>query len=129
MHLRLREQPQSRRLPFRIDGLRLLDRNERPMWVRTRETAAVIVNSLSETEDQAGNPGIELYPNPTGGELFLKASGAVIQQVELFGTDGRKVETWMAPSGINLESYPAGIYFLKVFTDRGVVMEAVSVVR
>jgi len=80
---------------------------------------------------------INLYPNPTTGELRITNYELRIDNVEIFDVFGRKVggkfpsnvlEGWTAkPDGvvIDLTGFSAGIYFLKITTENGFVMKKV----
>ena len=70
---------------------------------------------------------IRVYPNPTNGELRIENGEWRMERVEVFDIYGRKV---LEPPLTVLRSYdltvlPAGIYFLKIATDKGVVVKKV----
>jgi len=83
------------------------------------------VNVLSVKEPTL--PNIEVYPNPTTGELYVQSSKFKVQGVEVFDAYGRKV---LDPPLTVLRSYdltvlPAGIYFVKITTEKGVITKKV----
>lgn len=74
---------------------------------------------VSETEKLIANDGLTIYPNPSGGQIFLQwndagnspvniqianVSGTIVYR-ETFNPDGRRI--------INLTGCPAGIYFVQ----------------
>lgn len=130
LQLLIRDAPQSHNVHFRIENVRLLDRDERPVWVRTPETTAPIGRFISGTDNRAAPELLNLFPNPTRGLAFLETNGVEVQRMELYQTGGSRVGEWMgATASIDLRGYAQGLYFLKIFTDRGVVVKGISVVR
>jgi hypothetical protein len=84
------------------------------------------------------NSGVEVYPNPTTGELIIDCSNGacpIVEKVEIFDLMGKcvaaAVETGRAPSlqhptptsttTLNISSFPAGMYFVKITTETGAV--------
>jgi len=75
---------------------------------------------------------IAVCPNPTDGELRIRNYELGIENVEIFDLLGRTVETWRAASllqngtiEINISYLPAGMYFLRIQTETGVVTRKV----
>jgi len=70
---------------------------------------------------------INIYPNPTNGELRIENGELRITNVEIYDVYGRKV---LEPSLTVLRSYDltvlsAGVYFLRIATDQGTVTKKV----
>lgn len=68
-----------------------------------------------------------LFPNPVNDILFLKnQDGLYIDYVEVYDTLGRKVmESNEATEAIDVSNLTAGIYFLHITTDQGLVTKKV----
>jgi hypothetical protein len=80
-----------------------------------------------------------VYPNPTSGELRFAVSGeryavsgerCAVSGIEVFDVNGRKVSSHhliISSSNhlINISHLPAGIYFVRVRTEQGVVTKKV----
>jgi hypothetical protein len=71
--------------------------------------------------------GIEVYPNPTSGELIIKNEKLGIESVEVYDMYGRKLplhfgEGW---GEVNISHLQSGIYFVKITTKKGVVVRKV----
>ncbi len=74
--------------------------------------------------------GINIYPNPTGSNLFIQANSG-IKKIEIININGQTLfyKTLDGNYGnqnnlnINLSTYPAGIYIVKVQTKNGVITE------
>ena len=83
------------------------------------------------------NLHIEVFPNPTRGELRVMISDYPISDIrlsdiEVFDIYGRKqkTESWMSEIGqseiiINISDLSAGVYFVKINTDAGIVTKKV----
>ena len=60
---------------------------------------------------------IQIYPNPTTGQLTIKNEKITIKNVEIYDVVGQVVGTWRAASTemtIDISHLAAGLYFLKV---------------
>jgi len=82
---------------------------------------------------------INIYPNPTTGELIIQSSKFKVQGVEVYDVMGKKFPSVIPNAVRNLEQYelkpdgvvidltlfPAGIYFVKVLTENGDVVKKV----
>jgi len=69
---------------------------------------------------------INIYPNPTTGELRIENGELRIKDVEVFDVYGRKISshhliTSSSNHLINISHLPAGIYFVKITTDKGII--------
>lgn len=65
--------------------------------------------------------GVSIYPNPSGGVLYISGSG-LLQEVEIYTMAGLKVLDKTVDSfetEINLSSLPGGVYLLQVADERG----------
>ncbi|HOY39217.1 MAG: CocE/NonD family hydrolase [Bacteroidales bacterium] len=64
---------------------------------------------------------IDVYPNPANNRIYLKSSSnCIIRNVELYDIQGEKRIT-SAENSIDISTVLPGIYFLKIFTDDGVI--------
>ena len=80
-------------------------------------------------------PAIEVYPNPTSGELRIKnyelGIGTLSEvEVEVFDIYGKKLSSnhlinTSSNHLINISGLPAGVYFLKISTDAGEVVKKI----
>ncbi len=62
---------------------------------------------------------ISIYPNPTNGLVNIRAESK-ISTVELFDSRGRKLVVKNNSDTIDFSDYSSGVYFMNVYTDRGV---------
>jgi hypothetical protein len=79
---------------------------------------------------------ITVYPNPTTGEFKVQCSMFNVQSIEIFDVFGRKAFEQKAESrkqnenltvllSYDITLFPAGIYFIKITTEQGVVTKKV----
>lgn len=71
--------------------------------------------------------GLKIYPNPTHGFLHIN-SISPIQNIELLNYQGRLLKKFNE-SFLDLTDYPNGLYFVKIFTQRGWVMKKLILSR
>jgi len=76
-------------------------------------------------EETAQGAGLLIYPNPTTNELFIK-SDLKIEKVEVYSILGTLLLSENNfKEKISVSTLPAGIYFLRVYTDKGMVVSKV----
>ena len=88
------------------------------------ETIELGVKELKEFE------GVTLFPNPTTGELTINSEQLTINNVEIFDVYGRKLSSnhLISKSSnlqINISHLPAGIYFVQIRTEQGIISKKV----
>lgn len=81
------------------------------------------VTVLTETAEPIWANQISVYPNPTTDKIYIDAQNIDIQKVILLDIAGKMIQT--VPKNTPLSILTAGIYFLKIETDKGVVMKKV----
>ena len=89
------------------------------------------VKVLTETAEPIWANQVRVYPNPTTDKVFMDAQNLVIQKITVLDIAGKMVQTFYenAPlpivSGSTISIPTAGTYFLKIETDKGVLMKKV----
>jgi len=77
------------------------------------------------------NSSIQVYPNPTSGVLKVEThNNASLQSVEIYDVMGKKISsnhliTTSSHHLIDITLFPAGVYFLKITTESGIVTKKV----
>ncbi|MGM0650347.1 MAG: T9SS type A sorting domain-containing protein [Bacteroidota bacterium] len=82
----------------------------------TVQTVEVIISGIKSTHS-----GIDIYPNPAGGKIFVVATG--LKDVTLYALDGTCLLHNTCNSNktkLNTENIAAGMYILKVNHEKGV---------
>ncbi|WP_080780077.1 peptide-N-glycosidase F-related protein [Chryseobacterium phocaeense] len=65
---------------------------------------------------------VSIYPNPTADFVNIK-SKAEVASISLYGIDGRKLSETREESRIDLSSYTAGVYFLRIVLKDGITFK------
>lgn len=88
-------------------------------------TYALGVNELTGTTERS----ISVFPNPTGGQITVSLNGLQVTNYYLSDISGRQVLDGMHPPRgggdlrLDLGSFPDGVYFLSLCTDKGSFVE------
>lgn len=98
---------------------------------RQADTSNVDPGNPSDTivVDTTAAPEISLYPNPTASRVTVDAT-ADMTHVELYDNDGRRMEQYTVGADkriltIDLSRYPAGIYYVRVYTPKQIDIKKV----
>ncbi len=86
-------------------------------------TLMLVINHVGIGEIDYSKMNIDVYPNPTTGQLTIDAEG--ILSVEVFDPTGRKVATHERANKIDLTKFPAGTYLLKIHLPSGTSLHRV----
>ncbi len=87
------------------------------------DTAIHHINVVSNVNSLTNNKKLfKLFPNPTTGKITVQADG--IEKIEVLNLQGKTVYTGNEME-IDLSYYSKGIYFIKVTTEKAVVVEKV----
>jgi hypothetical protein len=74
-------------------------------------------------------PEIVVYPNPTVGELRIRNYESGIKSIEIIDMQGKKVSSFTSHSSplisINISHLPVGTYFVRITTEKGMVMRKI----
>ena len=69
-----------------------------------------------------------LYPNPTTGQFRIENSELRIENVEVYDVYGKllnSVEVNDHSTVIDVTGYASGIYFTRIYTDKGMVVKQI----
>lgn len=78
---------------------------------------------------------LEITPNPTKGELTVKASGFGINRIAIYNSNGIpvsdsvRIQIVNGNASLDISGLPDGMYYLEVATDRGVFSEKVTLIQ
>jgi len=80
------------------------------------------------TSTTLSNP-IQVYPNPTSGQLTIDNGELTIENVEIFDMMGKKIfeekDNLTVLRSYDLTLFPTGIYFLKITTEQGMITKKI----
>ena len=77
------------------------------------------------TCDKISEIDIQIYPNPTNGELKMYNGELKIKNVEIYDITGKKIlnSQFSNLNSIDVSHLQAGIYFVKIYTSKGEVIK------
>ncbi|MBS2097228.1 T9SS type A sorting domain-containing protein [Carboxylicivirga linearis] len=95
---------------------------ENPLTIQnvTSNLNLTAVFSITTNIETSSGTGTLIYPNPTKGDLFIKAEG--IKNVELMNLNGSVINIFNISENqdhINLSDYGKGLYIVRVTTTKG----------
>ena len=101
-------------------------------------TMTVGSEGIVETDNY---PSLRVYPNPTSGELIIDCSNGacpIVENVEIFDLMGKRIATvetqciaslqhptTTPTTTLNISSFPAGMYFVRITTENGAITRKV----
>lgn len=88
--------------------------------------ASTVFQSLGIGDFEKDN-SVSIYPNPSNGIVNIKADNT-IQSIALYDVQGRVLVTRLikdVQSNLDISNYSGGVYFIKVFTDKGMKLEKI----
>jgi len=90
----------------------------------------LIGNALVGINESDNIQNISIYPNPTTGELKIESGELRVENIDIFDNYGRKQKIIINyqlsnVNSINISHLQAGIYFLAIATDQGIVYKKV----
>jgi hypothetical protein len=102
--------------------------------VSDRTPVTVFTNAFTGISAAAGGENINVYPNPTQGNITITSAAQISGNVTIYFTDltGRVILSYLENGWktgdkiqLDLSSYPKGIYFLNIKTGKGMVQNMV----
>jgi hypothetical protein len=92
----------------------------------TNNVSTEIVTTLSITKNDVGLK-IGVYPNPVNNILMIKnIDNLIINKLEIYDINGKKVAIKNSSfDTINFKNFDTGVYFVKFFTDNGILYKKV----
>ncbi|WP_062543791.1 T9SS-dependent choice-of-anchor J family protein [Rufibacter tibetensis] len=87
-------------------------------------------------EEERAQKAVQVAPNPTSGTVYITSPEAIISSLQICDAVGRVIQevtslkhTRNQPLQITLLNQTNGIYFIKMMTDKGVVVRRVMLLR
>ena len=84
--------------------------DERIYWA---DTSRIITGG----DDLVPEPVVHLFPNPSAGQLWIRASGIEPVSISVYAVNGEKISERPFSNIVGIESLPAGVYVLEI-TDK-----------
>lgn len=115
--------PQRSRYNSTFDDSEVLDPNVVPIGYSSSTMWADVKLLFTDTNSGIANPvdepSVRVYPNPVNDVLYVE--GDNIRAIEIFDGTGRRVYTSDSRHTVDMAAYPAGIYYLRIMTDEGLL--------
>ena len=122
----------SAQVHLKVEYIKLVDGNFLDIATSSSETTFTIYDSdaIVSTSETPLDGLIQVFPNPASGELQIR-SPAAIQRMEIFDAQGRPLARWQLQAayslGISLSNQPPGLIFIKIHTEKGLVIRKVII--
>ena len=86
---------------------------------------------LSSIQEAILESKIAVYPNPSSGQVWINVHDLMIEKIDIFDVSGKKIASQQGNNEkiIPLSILNAGTYFLRIQTDRGIVIKKVVQLR
>ncbi|MFO8086290.1 MAG: choice-of-anchor J domain-containing protein [Bacteroidales bacterium] len=87
------------------------------------------ISDVTSVEENMVN-SMRLYPNPTNHIINIESEDTKIQQIQIFNTMGQQVAHKAVNAAhfrLNVQNYDAGIYFIRMLTEQGMVTKKFQV--
>ena len=107
-----------------------------PIGSKNKYAVADIWKSFIKIQEDAigvepltmNNEPLTIYPNPTTGQLIIDNGQLIIENIELYDVVGRKIVNCplLIANSIDISPLKAGIYFIKIHTNKGIIMQKIS---
>ena len=113
---------------WREDGVLVSDESVYTFTVTTSRTLVAEFSGTTAIGD-VETSAINIYPNPTNGELKVESGALRVESVDVFDVYGRNVSRLTShishPISIDLFHLPASVYFVRIQTENNVVTKKV----
>jgi hypothetical protein len=125
--------PLSSRPDYKFLGWNLFNAflTEETIWNYASDNTAIAKWSIfNDIEDYQNTESVFIFPNPTTGEFRVTSDELQVTSVEIFDVMGISVGTYrIRPETpeitINISNLNAGIYFVKIQTEKGLVTKKI----
>lgn len=87
----------------------------------------------NEIDENCDGPekNIRIYPNPTSDKLLIDCTDCEIYTVKFYNLTGIEIYTQHGTDSIEVNGYPAGIYFIQIISESGktILLEKIIVIK
>lgn len=112
-----------------VENVRLINSAEEWAEIITQPSMIAIGEVLNATEEADGPEGLKVFPVPASGRLFIQSAEHPVQRVQVLGMDGRPLITRENVTELSVAGLPSGPYLLRVWTEKGLVVKRIVVIR
>ena len=119
---------------IKLNKIKYIDENfnESPVVKDSINIQIIDPDSLLNSEENLESSKIEIFPNPISETIYIRSKDIEIQEFQLLDTQGRTILQSTQSSTSDLSEYSignisSGIYYVKLLTEQGVIIEKVVV--
>ncbi|MGO3181899.1 MAG: T9SS type A sorting domain-containing protein [Aequorivita sp.] len=94
-----------------------------PGPVESSYSETIYVEGAMIKIDDYKKPKVMVYPNPTKGILFIE--NVDLKKIEVYNPEGKKIKELAPKSEIDLSDISKGLYFVKLISEKGILMEKI----
>lgn len=69
------------------------------------------------------NVGLIIFPNPTSGKVKVNIAG--VSKILIYNDEGKLITEEIGKSEIDLNPYPHGVYFMKIYSNKDIYTETI----
>lgn len=67
--------------------------------------------------------GLNIFPNPTSGKVKVEIDGVL--KILIYNEEGKLIKEVIGKSEIDLNPYPHGVYFMKIYSNKDIYTETI----
>ncbi len=108
---------------FNVTDIRAITEREKPLLVVGLSTIATI-SGIVGTKQVSAPFQAAIFPNPVKKTLIIEVKGAAFEQIDLLNINGQLMLTSKS-SKLDMSEIPSGIYFVKIYSDKGSIYRKV----
>lgn len=117
--------PVARDMPISITNVRLIDKDNNVIGTNNQTGILTVLEIITSTTDiQSKTNDLQVFPNPSDGNLTIKSENSSLEQLKVLTITGQTIMdrplNGQTQEQINLNNLPNGSYILSITTDKEV---------
>lgn len=112
-----------------IENVRLINSAEEWIEAISQPSVVAIGDVSSSVEDAATKNQMKVFPVPASGQLFVYSPELPVQRLEVVSMEGRTLAVGQNTNELSVAELPAGPYLLRIWTEEGLSLRRIVVIR
>ncbi len=79
------------------------------------------IEEITPTIEINNNLKVKIYPNPSSDFIHISTDSRILSDISIYNIEGQKVLESTTPEKIDISSLSAGVYSIKIITDKGLI--------
>ncbi|MEM6698649.1 MAG: T9SS type A sorting domain-containing protein, partial [Bacteroidota bacterium] len=117
----------EREVKFTIDHVQAIGEVQAESIGMSTQPSISQIQQASVATDNLLDRVIKVYPNPASTEITIATDGINVERLELHDIYGKHVSTIYKSNQLILNSFPTGIYFLTIHTNKGSTTKKINI--